>query len=151
MPLMRCLCSALLCLLLPALVASAGPRQNTQREFDVIDAADADVRFENGDVVNCASRLQVRCQGSPTWTTFERGTAQITLECKTTAPGIEYRARDETAASIAWACPLADASAPLGAKSSSQEVRVSGTLSTCQDSTLSAQSTCLYDCSPNEC
>ena len=99
----------------------------------------------DGNQVDCSSTLEARCIGGTTWT--EVGEVPLALDCPRTEPGVEYREPTMgTLENTAWACSPMASGAPADAIRGKQVVRVSGTLSSCAASTLTAQSSCSYGC-----
>lgn len=103
----------------------------------------------NGNEVDCSSTLQARCIGGTTWR--DVGATTVAFTCPRTEPGIEYREPAlDTLENTAWSCSPMAAGAPADAISAIQLVRVSGTLSSCAVSTLTAQSSCTYSCADDD-
>ena len=98
----------------------------------------------DGNEVSCSSTLQARCIGGSTWKPVS---GPLALECPRTEPGVEYREPIlDILENTEWSCSPTASGAPAEAIRGKQLVEVRGTLSSCAASTLTAQSSCTYDC-----
>ena len=111
--------------------------------------APASLTDANGNEIDCSSTLEARCIGGTSWRVVEDRT--VALTCPRTEPGVEYREPGfDILENTAWSCSPMAADAPANAISAIQLVRVSGTLSSCEASELTAQSSCTYSCADDD-
>ena len=120
---------------------------DSQRHYSVEDntSAPAAQTDADGNELDCSATLQVKCPYMTTW--IDVGASAAELTCPAGDPGVEYQEPTiDSEENTEWVCSPTDASAPADAIRGKQTVQITGTLSSCARSTLTAQSSCEYVC-----
>ena len=105
----------------------------------------AETRDADGNVLKCTSTLQAKCNGETTWVDVS-GTLDVV--CPVSDPGVAWREKTEEGSqeNTAWDCPLTGSGVPSGAVAAKQAVAITGVLTSCAVSNLTAQNACRYYC-----
>ena len=109
----------------------------------------AETRDADGNVLDCSTTLQAKCNGHTTWQDVV-GSREVV--CPVTDPGVAYRGEDQQGSeeNTAWACPLTGSGVPFGAVAAKQSVTVTGVLTSCAVAALTVQNDCAYYCLNDE-
>ena len=129
------------------LAVAASSATTNSRIYIVYDSTSdpAETRDADGNVLECTSTLQAKCNGVTTW---EDVIGSREVVCPVTDPGVAWREKTEEGSqeNTAWDCPLTGSGVPSGAVAAKQSVLVTGVLTSCAVSTLTVQNSCQYYC-----